>query len=863
MFTMLSPSLNPVWNKKDFNSEMTILDVFHRASLKKSSELLIEFNDQFLTAHSFWQRVLQKSHCLQNIFKKHLLRDIFPGECIAISSSRSLETLSDMLAILFAGGAFVPYDLQSPKERVDYVLNNANVKVKLNHGIAYLTECNLKISLLHTIDEIKYEDPEYYLENMTSHVHPNQLAYIMYTSGSSGQPKGVKISHRALWHYCTWFGSFDFIHKCERIDFSTNLTFDASITTTLVALAFGKTISVCSDDIKNFPSVFLQYLIQKKINLCKCTPSYFRLLVNESKSLFQKIPQTMNWLFTGEEMSVKDSAMWLELHPHHVLYNSYGPTEATVTCSKFKIDRNNIKHFTTNIPIEKDSRACSFHIVNNKMQSVPHGVKGELCLEGPILADGYLNKTEETQKSFVHGKSNSFWYRTGDEVMSTPDGHIYYFGRLDSQVKIRGIRVELEEIRFVICSLNNVLDAKIIVHNKQNAPKIFAFIVVKQSISNESIFCEKIKHELLNKIPMPIVPQHFVILKKLPINIAGKTDIQALHILAASYSLAVKKKLVTNPLEMSLLQIWKESLPPNKMGIDTNFFDLGGHSLLAMLVMDKINRHLNTSLPPSMLFQKPTIRELGQAIFNTQVNHNLHHLCHNKNAPVLFLIHPATGLAHLYQELKSSLKEIDFYALSNDRFGDVQNPYASIEEMAASYIQILRKHCPKGPYILGGFCTGGVVAFEMIKQLESLAITPCALVLIDSFKLQSLGSPQERDLYNKTQLHLRGLPENSQLGQKIVHELNHNQVMVVNYHQKYLTSPCLFIECKHLHSEVQQESTLQQLKKQNHGWSLPPARTFVTKSEIDAFHHTLFSDAMAVRKMGEDILQFCITFSKN
>ena len=859
----MTSSINPVWEKKDFNSNGTILDILNQVSQKKSSEKFIEFNDQFFTANLFWQKVRQKSHRLQNIFRKQFQRDIFPGECIALANERSLETLSDMLAILFAGGAFVPYDLQSPKERVDYVLNNADVKIKLNQGIVYFTEENFEISLLHSIDEKKSEFPEFNLANMSVHVHPEQLAYLMYTSGSSGQPKGVKISHRALWHYCAWFGSLELIQTCDRIDFSTNLTFDASITTSLVALAYGKTISVCSEEIKNSPRAFLQYLIQKKINLCKCTPSYFRLMVNELQSSSIKIPQMMNWLFTGEEMSLKDSAIWLELHPHHIFYNSYGPTEATVTCSKFKIDRNNINQFKTNIPIEKNSRACGFHIVDNNMNIVPHGIRGELCLEGPILADGYLNKPEETKKSFVLGKNNCFLYRTGDEVMSLPDGHIYYFGRLDNQVKIRGIRIELEEIRIAICSLNNVTDAKVIVHNKQNIPQIFAFIIPKQFVSNKFIFCDKIKNELLSKIPMSIVPARFVILEKIPTNLAGKTDIQALHVLAENDSLEVKKGLVTNPLEMSLLQIWRESLPPNKMGIDTNFFDLGGHSLLAMLVMDKINFHLNTTLPPNMLFQKPTIRKLGQAIFDTQINHNLHHICSNENAPILFLIHPATGLAHLYQELKVSLNEINLYALSNDRFGDPLNSYASIEDMAASYIQILQKYCPKGPYIIGGFCTGGVVAFEMVKQLESIASGTCALVLIDSFKLQRLGTPEERDLYNKTQLQLRGLPENSELGQKMIHELDHNQELVVNYREKYLTTPCLYIKCKHLHPEDLQNNNLQQLKKDNHGWAFSPDCNLVTKREINAYHRTLFTDAVTIKNMGEDILRFCQSFIKN
>lgn len=848
---------NRIWEKKDFDHNSTILDAFYQTAQNRSDKKQIEFNNEFLTVSNFWQKVQVKSNRLRDIFKQYLQHELLPGECIGIASSRSLETLSDMVAILFAGGAFVPYNPNDPKERIHYVLNNANVKLKLCHGIVHFNEHDLSIPL---IQETDYNPT---LPTTSIKAPLTQLAYLMHTSGSSGLPKGVKISHRALWHYYKWFGSFEFIQTSKRFDFSTNLTFDASMTTTLVALAYGKTISVCPEEIKNSPSAFLQYLIQKKIDFCKCTPSYFRLLLNESQISQVKISQTMNWLLTGEEMSPHDTAAWLELHPHHIFYNSYGPTEATVTCSKFKIDRHNINNFITNIPIEMNSRACHFHIVDTKMRQVPHGIKGELCIEGPILADGYQNKPQETNKSFVKGENGCLWYRTGDLVMSRPNGSIFYFGRTDNQVKIRGIRVELEEIRYVICSLDDISDAKVIVNKVQGIIQIFAFIVPKHRVSDASSFCNKVQHYLLTKIPAAITPEHLIILEKLPSNLAGKVDIQSLRAIAENSSFKIGKMLVANPLEMSLLQIWRESLPPNKIGTDTNFFHLGGHSLLAMVVMDKINRYLNSSLPPNLIFQKPTIRELGQAICNKQANHNLHHLCHSQNGPVLFLIHPATGMAHVYHDLRESLREIDFYALSNDRFGDLQSPYASIEEMASSYIKTLTMHCPKGPYIIGGFCTGGVVAFEMIRQLESAGQGPCALILIDSFKLHDLGSQQERDTYNKSQLELKGINENSDLGQKLVYELNHNRNLVVNYHLEPYTGRCLFLKCKHLDPEDIHHHSLKQLKKYDNGWALSLTSALVKKIEINATHRTLFRDATIIQNVGKEISQFCLSLSKN
>ncbi len=845
---------------QELNYNKTIVDIFYELAKKKSFEILIEFNDQFISSDFFWKKVKQKSIYLENLFSRQLQRNIFPGECIGLVNNRTPETLSDMVAILFAGGSFVPFDSKSSKEQINYLFSDANIKLYLDQGTAYFTEQNLNFSL----NNVDKNSPENLLNKKLLPIHPNQLAYVMYTSGSSGKPKGVKISHRAWWGYCNWFSSLDIIQSCHRIDFSTNLTFDASITTSLVSLAHDKTISICPEEIKYSPHAFLNYLIEKKIDLCKCTPSYFRQLKNESQYSNIKIPHVVKWLLTGEEMSAKDSAVWLREHPNHILYNSYGPTEATVTCSKVKIDINNIKKFKTKIPIESNSRACKFLIVDpTNMSPVANGVRGELCIEGDILADGYLNRPEETKKSFIRGLDNCLLYRTGDEVISSEDGYIYYYGRLDSQIKIRGIRVELDEIQNALCSINNILDARVIVLDKDNPSQMLAFIVPREKVLNEFLFLNQIKSEFANKFYFSIIPERFIILDKIPTNLSGKTDLQNLKILAKNSIVTTKKQQVTNPLEMSILQVWRESLPPNKIGIDTDFFDLGGHSLLAMEVIDKINYQLNTSLPPNIIFQNSTIRTLANAILDTQVNHSLHHICHNKNGPLLFLIHPATGLGHVYHELKSYLDEFDFYALSNDRFGEHENSYKSIEEMANSYIQIMQRHCPNGPYIIGGFCMGGVVAFEMCKQLQNIHnMNHNALILIDSFMLKNIGSEAERNLYNKEQLKLRNLPENSPFGQKIIYELNHNQELVIKYRQENFKTPCLFIECEDMIPEELQNNNFFKLKNENLGWNLSCESNILIKKGIKAFHKTLFVDKIAIKVLSDEIKSFCSLIQK-
>lgn len=828
----------------------TILTYFQHFFKTKTTEKIIEFKDEWISSQLFWQRTREKSIQLQKLFFQHFQRELHPGECIGLASHRTLETLSDMLAILFAGGAFVPFNTNALKEQKQFIFNDAEIAVYLDNGCINLVAQELSFSLLYDI-----KSPVSQLN--VDHILPSQLAYIMYTSGSSGKPKGVKISHAALWHYCKWVHSLDVLHECQRIDFSTNLTFDAAITTSLVVLAAGKTISICPEETKVSPQKFINYLIEKKIDLCKCTPSFFRQLRIESEYSKIIIPQSLKWLLTGEEMQAKDTALWLQMHPHHIFYNSYGPTEATVTCSKFKIDITNIEQFKLKIPIEKDSRSCQFIVTDSDLNPVPNGVKGELCIGGTILASGYLNRPEETNKSFVYDRNNNLLYRTGDEVMATSDGFIYYFGRLDSQVKIRGIRIELSDITSALCSLQGIVDARVIAFKKNDSLQLFAFLVSQSQNLEDHILIKNVKAEFGEKYSTLLMPDYFLFLDKIPTNSSGKSDIAVLENLARQYSLKTKKQLATNPLEISLLQIWRETLPPNKMGIDTDFFALGGHSLLAMEVTDRINDQLNTNLQPNILFQNPTIRKLAKAIEDTSASHSLHHISHSSSGPVLCFIHPATGLAHLYYVLKSELENYDFYVMSNDRFGNQVNCYQSIEEMAHSYLQILLQHCPNRSYIIGGFCMGGVVAYEMVKQLQAQRKqSNVALILIDSFKLKYKSSDEERNIYNKMQLQLRSLPEESVLGQKIIHELDHNHELVVAYQQKKLTSDCLFIECKDLLPEEKMNKNFYTLKNENLGWNLSDSQRILIKKEIIAYHRTLFIDDNAIHSLGNSIKEF-------
>ena len=832
----------------------TVVDQYRELAHQQSIERLIEFGDESLSAASFWRLVRIKAQAIRLGFRKLFDRELFPGESIGLASTRSLHTPSDMLAILFAGGSFVPFNPQDPEDRTRYVLGDSNAKLRIIGGTAVCNLSGNEFALAY--------GPEQTTETLPAPV-PNQLAYIMYTSGSTGKPKGVRISHRSLWHYFKWIESIGVMNTVCRVDLSINLTFDASITTSLVALASGRMISICPEEIKNSPRSFIHYLAEKEIDLCKCTPSYFKLLTNEVIQYGTCISQPVVWLLTGEEMSAKDTATWLDLHPSHIFYNSYGPTEATVTCSKFRVDRHNIARFTSGIPIAKTDRSARFHILDEHMKPVRHGVRGELFLEGAVLADGYQNSPDKTAQAFVRDSCGVELYRTGDYVSSLSDGLVYYHGRLDDQLKIRGVRIELGEIRHVICAHSDVLDAIVISHTVEGSTQLAAFVVSRSQESQVEVRRQQLQQHLLSKLPAAMTPQNLIFLKAFPLTHAGKVDTHALKTMVEVSSFRRVKMLAVNPLEISILNMWRQSLPGKRIGTDSNFFSIGGNSLLAMEVMDRINRHFDCAFPAHLFFSKPTIRELAQAISERHRTTSLHHFVYHDQGPRVVLIHPASGLVLPYFGIERYMRACDFYGLSSDRFGEIQSPYATLEEMAQSYLKILDPLIDDRPLVLGGFCTGGAVAYEMARQLECAGKRTKGLVLIDSYKLQSFGSKESRKANCLDLLNNIGIDQHSILGERIAYEMEQNRRLVATYQPAPHQGPTLLVQCSKIENDDVNHSHLKHLTPLLNGWSGNLDLQSLHQVQLDASHRTIMNDESCRSAVGKAVSAFVDSLTHN
>lgn len=831
----------------DASLRRTILDQYREIADRQTTGRLIECRDECLSAQEFWRLAQSKARRLKRAFCAFFGRDLEPGEPIALASTRTLDTLSDLIAILSAGGAFVPFNPHDPDERVGHIFNDSGAKLRVDGGSVICNESGAKVSLAGPLDDADTD---------LSSPAPSQLAYIIYTSGSTGKPKGVRVSHGALRHYFDWFASLDVMTGVRRVDFSINLTFDASITTSLVALACEKAISVCPEEIKNSPRAFISYLNEARIDLCKCTPSYFKLLTNEMSQFGSRVAHPVTWLLSGEEMDGKDTAAWLESHPTHVFYNSYGPTEATVTCSKFRVDSGNIATVSARIPIAQRERSAIFHILNGDMRPVAPGTPGELFLEGPVLADGYQNNPQKTAQAFVRGADGRVLYRTGDQVSRLADGTTYYHGRLDDQVKVRGVRVELGEIRHIICTHPAVLDAKVIAQAVDGFAQLAAFVVPKSRDSGEERLREMLQQHLSRLLPAEMMPQSLTILAALPYNDAGKVDAAKLRSMLEVQPVRREKKLVVSPLEMSLLNIWRRCLPGKRIGADSHFFDLGGHSLLAMDVMDRINRHFDSALPPDLLFQHPTIRALAQAIAERKGATSLHHFVHQERGARVVLIHPATGLVMPYAALEAHMPAVDFYGLSSDRFGDQKRVYASLEDQAQAYLRYLDPLLDGRPLILGGFCTGGALAYEMANQLEREGKRAEGLILIDAYKLQSYGSQASREATCRAFLSNVGIDFHSTLGQRIADEMDQNRRLVAEYRPRPRQGRTLFLQCARIDDDDVNSEHQRRLAPLLNGWTGSIDVHTLSHLTVKASHKTIMNDDASLKEVGTAIGDF-------
>ncbi|MCX7117312.1 MAG: amino acid adenylation domain-containing protein [Legionellales bacterium] len=585
------------------NNDDTIHGLFEKHAKSNPDHIAILENSTSLTYQELNEKANQLAHYLNAL-------DLQPETPVAICLERSISLLVVILGILKAGGVYVLLDPNQPVHRLRFtlednqhpmVITSSLHKKRFRHDPSTLIILDEKIAALN-------EQPT---SNLTHLVAPHQLAYIIYTSGSTGVPKGVMIEHRSVVNYAHFFAHFSSCQHQQRIDFSSNVIFDMAVTCSIVPLMLGLTVIICPDHVKKAVGPYLKHLAHHNINLIKITPTYFKTLIHAVDHHHIDLPHVVALILGGENLSTADCANWLELYPEHVLFNEYGPTEATVAVSHHQISPTELASIGSSIPIGNPGSNMEWHLLNEHLSPIANNDVGELYIGGPCLARGYLNQPELTEKKFIQNPMTNYpenkLYKTGDLCKRLANGELEYLGRIDNQIKIRGYRVEPGEIEKTLAAHPVIQDVAVLARKDEHDEKLVAYYILKEGATSPTL--REIQAFLEVSLPDYMIPQAFVGVHAFPLTPNGKLDPTALPI--PRYTTNQHYQPPKSMIEKTLVKLWSKELDITLIGIQDNFFELGGHSLIAARIMSQINHQLGKEISLAEFYEAATIKKLA------------------------------------------------------------------------------------------------------------------------------------------------------------------------------------------------------------------------------------------------------------
>jgi amino acid adenylation domain-containing protein len=710
--------------RADYPQDVSLHQLFEQQVERTPDSLALISQSEELTYHQLNHRVNQLAHYLQK-------QGITKETLVAICLERDLDMVVGILGVLKAGGAYIPLDPSYPVERLIFMVSDSQASLLITQQ-EILEKLSLSSAKTVCLDIHKDEIAQESSENPINISSSDNLAYIIYTSGSTGTPKGVLGTHRGTVNGLHWLWKTYPFTLGEVCCQKTAISFVDSVWEIFAPLLRGIPTVIISNATVIDPQLFIETLAHHKVTRIILVPSLLRLLLDNYSHLTKKLSQLKLWITSGEALSVKLVQTLRELIPFAKLINLYGSSEVSANATYY--DTSLFQVQANSVLIGRPIDNTQVYVLNRDLQPTPIGVVGELYIGGDGLARGYLHRPELTQERFINNPfiSGNKLYKTGDLVRYLKDGNLEYFGRHDEQVKIRGFRVELGEIATAIAQHPEIQESVVIAsNNAQENQRLIAYIVTdKQDISTQLL------PELQQKLPNYMLPSAFVIVDALPLTPNGKVDKRALQSNEITQQ-NINKSFVNprNFTELALVKLWESLLNTSPIGVMDSFFELGGHSFLAVRLMAQIQDKFGHNLPLSTLFENPTIEKLATIVsqpFRQTSNSHLVAINSDGDKIPFFCIHGAGGNISPYFNLSKRLGEdYPLYALEDTLEKD-KPEIISVEETATRYLQEIRKVQPNGPYLLGGHCYGGVLAFEIAQQLQKEGQTVGLLVVIDA-----------------------------------------------------------------------------------------------------------------------------------
>ena len=703
-----------LWNdtRQEYLRHCCLHELVEAQVARTPDAVAVEFEGRRLTYAELNARANQLAHRLRKLGAGP---DLLVAHCV----DRSLEMVIAVLAILKAGAAYVPLDPAYPKDRLAFMLTDTKATVLLTQESlrSALPAAQAQVLCIDTDwVSIAQESPL----NLKCDTRPDQLCYVIYTSGSTGRPKGVMLEHRAAVNILLSVAREPGFTAADTMLAVTTLSFDIAVSEVFLPLITGGRLVVVSREVAADGRRLRRALEDSQPTFMQPTPITWRLLLEAGWSgspwltmisTGEALPRTL-----ADKLLPKGKSLW----------NLYGPTETTIWSTGCRVEDDG-----RSVHIGRPLANTTAYVLDDQRQPVPIGAEGELYLGGDGVARGYLNRPELTEEKFVPDPFSTApgarLYRTGDLVRYRPDGNIECLGRMDHQVKIRGLRIELGEIETVLGKQPSVREAVVVAREDTGGDKRLVGYLV--CAPGRTPTATELRQALKERLPDYMVPAAYVFLPEFPRTPNGKVDRSKLPAPSRDGATAPRQvKLAANARQGLLVQAWEELLNLEPIGVDDDFFDLGGHSLLAMAIAARVEKRTGKKISLADFYRHPTVERLAA---------HLDQLDPEKPAPALEEIQPLGSkpplicVPSLFDLSRHLGSDQPFYGLSKLSMEQMLDAQVPVEQIAARYVAEIRNLQRAGPFLIAGHSFGGVVAYEIARQLVEAGHRIGLLALLD------------------------------------------------------------------------------------------------------------------------------------
>lgn len=609
---ILSNERNRILNEfnntiSSFPQDKSVVDLFEFQVAKSPHELAVFYQNQNLT---YEELNIKANHIAHKLVELGAEQD----SVIGIMLDRSLELPIGILGVLKAGAAYLPIDPNYPNERINYLLSNSNVDIILkcsNNEFNFINENTRFVDIDTTLGD---GTPIEMSGNLELKIPLESLMYVLYTSGSTGDPKGVMVKRNSFMNLLNWYTNEFDMNPTDNVLLIAPISFDTAHKNLFAPLIKGGRLHLFESGMYDYNKMS-DYIKIHKITSVNCTPSGFYPLVDyNERTNFSRLITLKRIFLGGESINCKKlKPLVKSINFKGEIINTYGPTECTDLASFYRISNQEIEQLKV-IPIGKPLNNVEIYIVDQEMNLVPIGITGELCIAGVGLARGYYNAPDLTREKFVEFPkiTPKKVYKTGDMARWMPDGNIEFIGRKDNLTKIRGFRVEVGEIEACLMKHPDVDEVVVVAIEDTFGTKVLsAYFVANVNITNSEL-----RNFLIKSLPNFMVPNYFTQLKKMPLNQNGKIDRKALPVSNLDPVSDFDYVAPEGELEKKVAHIWRDVLNIQKIGVYDNFFELGGHSLNAASIILKVNQEFDVNIHLSEMFKKPTIKEFTTLILD-------------------------------------------------------------------------------------------------------------------------------------------------------------------------------------------------------------------------------------------------------